>query len=132
MPAGALQAYSSNDYDGPPNIDNYFNHPFMRQVDAPAAVASPTADGHASDKAPASSDLPSPPAHRAASPESLGRPARISMKGIPAAPAAVAPAAAPRADLMDLLSLDDSAAPPEQAKASVSNSDGECKLLLRS
>ena len=49
------------------------------------------------------------------------------MKGIPAAPAAVpAPAAAaPRVDLMDLLSLDDSAAPAEQANASVSNSDGE-------
>lgn len=128
MPAGGLQAYSSNDYDGPPNIDNYFNHPFMRQADAPAAVAPPTADS----QAPASSDLPSSPAHRAASPESLRRPARISMKGIHAAPPAVAAAAAPRADLMDLLSLDDSAAPPEQAKASVSNSDGECKLLLYS
>lgn len=31
---------------------------------------------------------------------------------------------------MDLLSLDDSAAPTEQAKASVSNSDGELELLL--
>lgn len=104
----------------------------MRQVDAPATVATPTADGQASDKGSTGSDLPSSPAHRAVSPDSLSRPARMSMKGIHAAPAAVPTAPAPRADLMDLLSLDDSAAPTEQAKASVSNSDGELKLLLDS
>lgn len=127
------QAYSSSDYDGPPNIDNYFNHPFMKQVDAPAVV-SPTADGQPPDRAPTYSGPPSPPPNRPASPDSLRRPARISMKGIHAASAPVpAPAAAaPRADLMDLLSLDDSAAPAQQAAASATNSDGELQLLCYS
>ncbi|KAL3137259.1 hypothetical protein ABBQ32_006805 [Trebouxia sp. C0010 RCD-2024] len=126
------QAYSSRDYDGPPNIDNYFNHPFMKQVDAPSAVASPTADSQASDKAPAGSGPPSPPVNRAASPESLRRPARNSIRGIHAAPAPVpAPAAAaPRADLMDLLSLDDTAAPAEQAAASATDSDGDWAAFM--
>lgn len=105
----------------------------MLQADGPA-VASPPADAQASDKASVSSDGPSSPVRQsngATSP--MTRPARVSFKGIAASVPAVssAPAAtAAASELIDLLSLEDSAAPAaapaaaEQPQSSVSNSDG--------
>ena len=116
----------------------------MKQVDAPAAVTSPTADAQASDKSSVASEGPASPArlaNRATSSEALRRPARMSFKGIagtaaaPPAAAAAPPAnaAAPPSDLMDLLSLDDSAAPVsvESAQTAVSNSDGKPHLCSK-
>ena len=125
-----IQAYASSDFDSPPNIDNYFKHPFMQQADAPAAVAAPAADTEASDKASVSSEGPSSP-FRQSNGTNLpsSRPARVSFKGI-AAPAAAAPAAtaAAASELIDLLSLEDtipSAAPiAEQPQTAVTDSDG--------
>ena len=124
------QAYASCDFDCPPNIDNYFHHPFMQQADTPASVASPTAAAQASDKASASSEGPSSPVRASNGTTSpIARPARVSFKGIsapapvPAPPAATAAAAS---ELIDLLSLEDTAAPAaEQPQTAVSNSDGE-------
>lgn len=136
------QAYASRDYDSPPNIDNYFTHPFMRQADSPAAVASPTAEAQASDKASVSSDGTASPikaANGATSPAPLSRPARVSFKGIagPAPAGAAATAAAPAAtaaaanNLMDLLSLEGDAAPAaEQPQASASNADGDWAAFM--
>ena len=133
-----LQAYVSRDFDSPPNIDNYLKHPFMQQADSPAAVASPTAEAQASDKAPTSSEGPASPARAGngtASPAPISRPARVSFKGIagPAQAAATAPAAAAsaakaavNANFLDLLSLEDNAAPAtQQQQAPASSGDGK-------
>ncbi|KAL0038188.1 hypothetical protein WJX79_007060 [Trebouxia sp. C0005] len=131
------QAYASSDFDSPPNIDNYFKHPFMQQADAPAAVAAPAADTEASDKASVSSEGPSSP-FRQSNGTNLpsSRPARVSFKGI-AAPAAAAPAAtaAAASELIDLLSLEDtipSAAPiAEQPQTAVTDSDGDWAAFMQ-
>jgi len=125
-----IQAYASSDFDSPPNIDNYFNHPFMQQADAPAAVAPPAADTQASDKASVSSDGPSSPVRQSNGTNlPSSRPARVSFKGIAApAPAAPAATAAAASQLIDLLSLEDITPPAapvaEQPQTAVTDSDG--------
>ena len=129
-----MQAYASSDFDSPPNIDNYFSHPFMQQVDVPAAVASPRVDTQPS----ASSERPLSPVTALNGTVAVSRPARVSFKGISAPPsAAAAPAVtvAAASELIDLLSLEDTAAPAavpaaEQPQSSVSNSDGKELYLI--
>lgn len=129
------QAYASSDFDSPPNIDNYFSHPFMQQVDVPAAVASPRVDTQPS----ASSERPLSPVTALNGTVAVSRPARVSFKGISAPPsAAAAPAVtvAAASELIDLLSLEDTAAPAavpaaEQPQSSVSNSDGDWAAFMQ-
>lgn len=131
------QAYASSDFDSPPNIDNYFNHPFMQQADAPAAVAAPAADTQASDKVSVSSDGPSSPVRQPNGTNlPSSRPARVSFKGIAApAPAAPAATAAAASQLIDLLSLEDTTPPAapvaEQPQTAVTDSDGDWAAFMQ-
>ncbi|DBA92660.1 hypothetical protein WJX77_012156 [Trebouxia sp. C0004] len=128
------QAYASSDFDSPPNIDNYFNHPFMQQADAPAAVAPLAADTQASDKASVSSDGPSSPVRQSnGTTLPSSRPARVSFKGITApAPAAPAATGAAASELIDLLSLEDTTPPVAPvAEQPVTDSDGDWAAFMQ-
>ena len=106
-------------------MDNYLSHPFMRQADAPPAASSPSVSGQMPDKAAnaeASSSSLASIGQRATSPVPASTARRPTPP--PTATAQVVPAAP---QMMDLLSLEDSAASPATAPAqpAVDNSDGE-------
>lgn len=124
----SLQNFASREFDSPPNIDNYHNHPFMRQADAAQAASSPTV----------SSQMPDKAAKAEASTSSLASIGQRATSPVPAAankPAARRPTLPPTAtaqnvpaapQMMDLLSLEDTVSSPAAAPSqpAADGSDG--------
>lgn len=126
-----LQKFVSRDYDSPPNIDNYLDHPFMRQTDASQAASPPAASGQMPEKAAkaeASSSSLASLGQRATSPVPAAAPDKSAAAvrrpmPPPTATAQMVPAAP---QMMDLLSLEDSTASPiaQPSQPAADNNDG--------
>lgn len=131
------QKFVSRDYDSPPNIDNYLDHPFMRQTDASQAASPPAASGQMPEKAAkaeASSSSLASLGQRATSPVPAAAPDKSAAAvrrptPPPTATAQVVPAAP---QMMDLLSLEDSTASPiaQPSQPAADNNDGDWAAFM--
>lgn len=101
------RAYAARGFSQPPSIENAASHPFLKELDAKESDKSPAAD----EASPASAAQQSAAARPAvAAPKAVRAPA--------AAPVLAAASAAPPAQLLDLLSLDDVSKLPLRAPQS--------------
>ena len=127
----SLQNFASREFDSPPNIDNYHNHPFMHQADAAQAASSSNVGSQMPDKAAkaeASSSSLAAIGQRATSPvpAAANKPAARRPTPPPTATAQMMPAAP---QMMDLLSLEEPASSPAAAPSQPAADGSDGRLL---